>query len=184
MTSNTCVLSIMKKHCLNFRNKILIIQNGKSDDPTTKSIKSTCTEFSAKKMIEQYELSNKSTYKITKTHHFVLQSNRNVYNAREIDLPNGDSARTCDCSFYLQNQMQCRHLFYINSKYFQKENQFDERIVARRWKKNFDAFFVNLIDSNDFQPITIPIIDSVEALANTEPENPTSFNDRLRFLQT
>ena len=79
--------------------------------------------------------------------------------------------------------MQCRHIFYINAKYFFKDNQFDANVIAPRWKKNFDASSVTLINNPDLTPIRIPIIDSVEVLSNNDTDNSTAFNERLRFLQ-
>ena len=145
---------------------------------TTKAIKSACTEYSAKKMLEQYELACKSNYKIIKEEHFKVTSNSITYNIRVID-----KIYSCDCSFYLQNQMQCRHMFYINANYFMKANHFDETVVAPRWKKIFDASSINVIQNQDFPAIKIPIIDSVETLANNDATNISAFSEKLRFLQ-
>ena len=156
----------------------MIIQNGKQDNTTTKSIKSVCTEFAAKKIINQFELSLKSNYKIKQDPHFILQSSNGRYNIHE-----NNSVFSCDCSFFLQNHMQCKHLFYLNAKVYSKVNKFDEAVVAPRWKKNFDASAINIIENRVFPPIHVSTIDSLEVLTNEDPANFSAFSERLRFLQ-
>ena len=110
--------------------------------PGVTDICSTCTAYSAERIVEQLKLSNSVKYTIT-----IGESDGTfvaVYKSHQHHV--SSITNCCSCSFSKVMGLPCRHIFAVRTS--QNLPVFDLHLVAKRWHKDYQL----LVDSTDQTP--------------------------------
>ena len=107
--------------------------------PGVMEITSSCTAYSAERIVEQLKLSQKVAYEVTqeREHGTFLVTYRD--HKHHVSLP----THSCSCSFSKTMGLPCRHLFVVRAA--QDLPAFELQLVANRWHKDYQL----LIGSSD-----------------------------------
>lgn len=115
--------------------------------PGVLEVTSSCTSYSAERIIEQIKLSQEVSYEITSESDDEKFSVTYKDHQHHVNLP----SCSCSCGFSKTMGLPCRHLFTVRTA--KKLPVFDLQMVARRWLKEYQLLVGDTDECSDVMDV-------------------------------